>query len=92
MEKIYIHDAIREMRELTKDDQSFSITFCTYSVSRKKSNGITKIDRATVRKAHKGQSDDILGLFCNDTRQAKQCYISLILFFNNKAVYVNRNE
>ena len=92
MEKIYIYDAIKEMRELTKDNIPFNITFCTYSISRKKSDGIVIIANATIRKARKGQSDLLLGLFCDDSRKAKQCYIPLILFFNNKQVYVNRNE
>lgn len=48
-----IYEAIAKMRELTKQGQSFSFTFMSYSLSRDKCNGIVEVQKARLRPRNK---------------------------------------
>ncbi|RPJ58312.1 MAG: hypothetical protein EHM12_07985 [Dehalococcoidia bacterium] len=85
-----LYAAINEMREISANKGSFSITFMSYDRSKQKSDGIINIDNARLRsqstKEQNKMADYMLNLTNIDTNEYRRCYQPMIMMFNGKRV------
>lgn len=94
MEKtIDLYSAIKEMRRLTKADQSFSFSFMSYYRDKQTSQGIVNVARAKLRKSTHKENNQNTGIMLNyidlDSKQPRQCYQPAIMYFNGMKVDLN---
>jgi hypothetical protein len=90
-ESINIWDAIRQMRELSKQGGSFSITFMSYSRERRKSDGIIEVTNARLRPQDSpaGQySDYMLNYVDIDSGEAYHFWQPCLMYFNNQRITI----
>lgn len=83
-----VYEAIKNMRELTKQGKSFSFTFMSYSRDRQTSHGIVEVRRARLRKRNKteyNQMAEIMEEYLDlDTNEPKHFYQPTLMFFNGE--------
>lgn len=87
--EINIWDAIREMRQISKKQGAFSMTFMSYSRTRGKSDGIVEIQNARLRHQDTpgGEfSDYMLNYVDIDTGEAYHFWQPCLMYFNNLKV------
>jgi len=88
---INIWDAIRQMRELSKQGGSFSITFMSYSRERCKSDGIIEVTNARLRPQDSpaGEySDYMLNYVDIDSGEAYHFWQPCLMYFNQQRVTI----
>ena len=83
-----VYQAIRKMRELSKQGKSFSFSFMSYSYTRGVSHGIVEVMHARLsgqETKEKNRFADILLNYINlDTMEYEKCYQILLLTFNGE--------
>jgi hypothetical protein len=88
-----VYKAIAEMRKLSNESQSFSVTFMSFSAERGKSNGIIEVPRCLLRKQSTKEqnknADIMLNYYDLDTKEYGQLYQPLLLEFNGKILELN---
>lgn len=87
MKKVF--DAIREMRQISKKQGSFSMVFMSYSRSRGKSDGIVEISNARLRPQDNPggkYSDHMLNYVDTDTGEAHRLWQPLLMYFNGNKI------
>jgi len=93
VETIDLYEAIRQMRKLTQQGQSFSFTHATYNRDRQSSDGIRIVRRAVLRPAAKGDdvsnADFKLFYLDQETNLPRVCWQPLIIYFEDKQVILN---
>lgn len=81
------HNAILQMRAMTKDKLSFSFSFMSYSRQAQKSHGIVTVDNARLlfKKFTDNPEEDALQDFVDlKTGEAKKFYVPALMSFNGK--------
>ena len=82
-----VRSTIKRMRELSDNNIPFSFSYVTYNSTRDQSKGIKHVQRAELRTGisskHK-KSEQLLAYKDLDTGKDRQCYIPLILKFNDQ--------
>ena len=90
---MYVYDAIKKMRELSSSGKCFQFTFMSFSEERGKSNGVTEVLHAKLRKQSTVEQDknaDIkLNYFDLDTSDFGSCYQLLLMEFNGEKLELN---
>ena len=92
-ETITLYDAIKEMRQLSSADKSFSFSHSTWDQDKQQCNGIRHVNKAILRPA--GRNDEIkdadLKLFYKDldNLENRNCWQPLLMFFNGKKCILN---
>lgn len=83
-----VYEAIKQMRELTKQGRSFSFMFMSYSRERQESHGIVEVRNARLRRRNRKEftrfaeiMEDYLDL---DTNETKRFYHPTLMFFNGQ--------
>jgi len=90
MEEIKLYDAIAEMRRLTANGETFSMTHATYNRDKRNTNGFRAVRCARLRPAAK--DDDVVNAdfklfyFDEDEKLPRVCWQPLIMFFNGKKI------
>jgi len=83
-----VYEAIAEMRRLTDRRESFSFSYMSYSMERKKSSGIVTVPRAILRaqmtKETNKFADYLLNYFDLNLMENRVCWQPLIMTFNNE--------
>lgn len=87
---IRLKEAIKQMKALSMEDKTFSITFVSHDSNRKESKGYVRINTAKTRRKikekHLSRYKLYLMDFDGDQPQAKECWECLILKFNDLKV------
>ena len=87
-EEINLYEAIKQMRELSSKDQSFSFAHATYNIDKDETKGIRYVANAHLRSAAKGDdvsnADEKLFYYDEDLREPRNCWQILIMFFKDK--------
>jgi hypothetical protein len=88
-----VYDAIKQMRQLSAANKSFSMVFMSYSEERGKSNGVTEVLHARLRKQSTLDQDKNADLKLNyfdlDTSDFGSCYQLLLMEFNGVKLELN---
>lgn len=88
-----VYQAIKRMRELSRNGTSFSFSFMSCSIDKSKSKGIVEVHRARLRKQspdNKNKHADImLNYFDLDTNEYGQCYQPLLMELNGQKLELN---
>ena len=83
-----VFTAIDKMRRLSEEGQSFSFSFMSYSIARRKSEGIVTVSRARLNKQSRKErncyADYMLNYINLDTLENGSCWQPLLLTFNNE--------
>lgn len=83
-----VYEAIKEMRRLTAEKQSFAMSYMTYSMQRGQSHGEVEVEHATLIKNPKEQKtayDDMMLTYRDeDTQECHSCWQPLLLSFNHE--------
>ena len=81
------------MRQLSSENKSFSMVFMSYSEERGKSNGVTEVLHARLRKQSTVEQDKNADLKLNyfdlDTSDFGSCYQLLLMEFNGVKLELN---
>jgi len=92
MEKIYLFDALKQMRDISNVDGEFSFSFIKYNRQKNKGGDKVIIKRARLRaRPMDGKIENSLHkLFFTDLEQDKpeNCWQILIVEFNGKKTYL----
>jgi hypothetical protein len=86
---MHLFDAIKEMRQISKKQGSFSMIFMSYSRSRGTSDGIVEVRRARLRPQQSERTtfgDHMLNYVDLDTGEEKRLWQPLIMYFNNQKI------
>lgn len=90
---IQLYDAIKEMRKLDQQGDSFSFVHATWNRDTCTSNGMRHVNRARLRPAAKGDdlanADFKLFYFDEDLDEPRNCWQMLVMYFNGKKVILN---
>jgi hypothetical protein len=93
METIDLFEAIRQMRVLTQEGNTFSLVHATYNRNTGSSDGKRLVRKAHLRPQARGdevsQADHKLFYYDVDEHLARNCWQVLILFFNGMKVVLN---
>jgi hypothetical protein len=85
-----IYDAIETMRQLTRQQGSFSFSFMSYSATRGKSDGIINVEKARLRarpNTDQNRNAEIMEAYTDlNTGEAFQFYQPLLMMFNGQKV------
>lgn len=85
--------AIENMKKLTEERKSFSLSFMSYSYARDKSHGIVTVPRARLTKPNKKDANIFAEYMINyinlDTLEPGRCWIPLLLEFNENTLDFN---
>lgn len=90
VEEIALYDAIKQMRKLTSQDQTFCFVHACYDRNRQSSEGIRVVKQARLRPAAK--DDDVqnadfkLFYFDEEIQKPRNCWQILIMYFEGKKV------
>lgn len=83
-----VYEAIDKMRRLTERHESFSFSFMSYSLARRKSEGVVTVRRARLCKQNRRErnqySDYMLQYIDLDTGERHSCWQPLLLTFNGQ--------
>ena len=81
-----VFEAITEMRNISKQGGEFSMAFMSYSLTRRKSEGVVFISRARLSKQANADkvehADDMLNFVDLDRGEYHRCYQPLLMTFN----------
>lgn len=81
-----VYEAIDRMRELSRLRIPFSFSFMSYSIARRKSEGIVTVRRARLCKQNRKERNRYSGYMLNyidlDTGKQASCWQPLLLTFN----------
>lgn len=87
-----IYEAIRQMRQLSKQGQTFSLTFMSYDRTRQRSSGIVHVEQARLRNRgserhneHAQLQEEYINVDTNEPRRFWHC---CLMMFNGKRVYI----
>jgi len=89
MSSITLWEAIRQMREISRQKGSFSITFMSYSRQRRTSDGIIQVPEARLRPADNPPqqfTDHMLNGYDIHTNEPFHFWQPLLMFFNNQKI------
>jgi len=90
---IDLYSAIKEMRRLTKANQSFSFSFMSYYRDKQSTQGIVNVARAKLRKSTNEPDNQNTEIMLNyldlDTNQPRQFYQPTLMYFNGSKVILN---
>lgn len=82
-----VYAAIEEMRRLSARRESFSFSFMSYSIARRRSEGVVTVRRARLNKQNRRErnqySDYMLQYTDLDTGETASCWQPLLLTFND---------
>lgn len=82
-----VYEAVKRMRELSKNNIPFSITFLTCNTTKEESKGVRHVRKCLLRTGLNEQYSDkarsLIGYVNLDTSENKTFYIPLLLRFNN---------
>ena len=93
MEEITVYQAIKEMRRLTANGESFSIIHATYNRDTMKCDGMREVKRAKLRPA--ASKDDVkfadfkLFYFDQYFQENRVCWQMLLMYFNGKKLILS---
>lgn len=83
-----VYAAIDEMRRLSARRESFSFSFVSFSISRRKSEGVVTVRRARLckqsRRERNQYSDYMLDYIDLETGERHTCWQPLLLTFNDQ--------
>ena len=83
---ITIWEAIRRMRQITADKETFSMVYMSYDRSRQKSTGMIRVDRAQLRAQTRTDenmnADHMLNYLDRDLNLPRQFYQITLMEFN----------
>lgn len=83
-----VYEAIDRMRELSRRHIPFSFSFMSYSIARRKSEGIVTVRRARLnkqsRKERNRYADYMLNYTDLSTGETASCWQPLLLTFNEQ--------
>lgn len=83
-----VYAAIDEMRRLSARRESFSFSFVSFSISRRKSEGVVTVRRARLckqsRRERNQYSDYMLDYIDLETGERHTCWQPLLLTFNEQ--------
>lgn len=88
-ESIHVYDAIRQMRQISKKQGSFSMVFMSLSRSRGTSDGIVEISNARLRPQDAPGSkygDYMLNYVDINTGEANHMWQPLLMYFNGQKI------
>lgn len=87
-----IYDALRQMRQLTKEGKSFAFSFVSFDETRYKTSGIIDVPRARLRKRgstkynrNTDMQEEYLNLDTNEPRRFWHCNL---LTFNGQKLTI----
>lgn len=87
-----VFEAIKEMRQLSKEGKSFSFSFMSYDRTRQRSSGIVTIQNARLRNRGADKynqnaefQEEYLDLDTNEPRRFWQCNL---MTFNNQSLTI----
>ncbi|WP_417200126.1 hypothetical protein [Bizionia sp.] len=83
---MHIHTVVKRMRELTDSGTPFSIEYVTLNQTKKRSNGLVKVERAQLRAARQTKSVNLLSYLDIDTNEPRHVHLPLIIKFNGKLI------
>lgn len=86
---IHLYDAIRQMRQISKKQGSFSMVFMSYSHTRGKSDGIVEVGNARLRPQEAPGSkfsDYMLNYVDLNTGEALHLWQPLLMYFNGQKI------
>lgn len=90
MDTIPLYKAIREMREISKDNGMFTIQFMSCNLTAGKSDGPVFIKNARLRsgdtKEHNKNHEFMINLHDVDNNRDLRCYQPTIMYFNHQQV------
>lgn len=90
IKKMTVYEAIDRMRELSRKRIAFSFSFMSYSIARRKSEGIVTVRRARLnkqsRKERNRYADYMLQYTDLDTGETASCWQPLLLELNGEEV------
>ncbi|MHC1707487.1 MAG: hypothetical protein AB9842_08195 [Bacteroidales bacterium] len=90
MESIRLFQAVRQMRKITSEGQTFSFTHVSYNRDSMKSDGIRHVRKAKLRPAAKNDdvthSDHKLFYYDMEIQAPRTAWQALIIFFNGMKV------
>ena len=90
-----VFQAIKEMRELSKKGESFSMTFMSYNSTEQKSEGVIEVRRARLRartrKEFHRENEMIEEYTDLDTLSQRRFYQPLLMAFNGEKVSLQSN-
>lgn len=82
-----VYAAIEEMRRLSARRESFSFSFMSYSIARRRSEGVVTVRRARLNKQSRRErnqySNYMLQYTDLDTGETASCWQPLLLTFND---------
>ncbi len=82
-----VRATITRMRQLTDNNIPFSFSYISYNSTKDQTNGVKHVKQAELRTGistkHK-KSEQLLAYKDLDTGKNRQCYIPLIIKFNDK--------
>lgn len=84
--EIDLFTAIEMMRNLSKQEKEFSVSYMSYSIDKNQSKGLVTVNRALLRKASKKTdnryADHMLNIYDVDNDRYIRCWQPLIMHFN----------
>ena len=87
---IDLYEALRRMHVLTEQGKTFSLSFMSYSLSRRKSEGYITVEHAKLRPGNRKErtmyNDYLLNYTDMDTLEHKTCWIPLLMEFNGQEI------
>lgn len=85
-----VYEALRQMRQLTKDGKSFSFSFMSFNSTTKTSDGIIQVENAKLRKRTKKcfhRNNDIVEEYLDiNTNLPRRFYQPLLMTFNDHII------
>ena len=85
--RMTVYEAIDRMRELSRQRIAFSFSFMSYSIARRRSEGVVAVRRARLNKQNRRErnqySDYMLQYTDLDTGETASCWQPLLLTFND---------
>ena len=82
-----MYEAIDRMRELSRRRIPFSFSFMSYSITKRKSEGIVTVRRARLEKRNRRERNKYTDYMLNytnlDTGERASCWQPLLLTFND---------
>ena len=82
-----MYEAIDQMRELSRQRIPFSFSFMSYSIARRKSEGVVTVRRARLNKQSRKERNQYTDYMLNytdlSTGETASCWQPLLLTFND---------
>ncbi|MBR2006369.1 MAG: hypothetical protein IKA01_00120 [Alistipes sp.] len=85
-----LYEAIRQMRQLSKENIPFSFSFMSYNSAEQHSEGIVSVRRARLQKResikHHKNAEIVEAYIDLDTMECKRFYQPLLMMFNGEKI------